>query len=698
MNGSLNSRLSLCLRAAALAAVASLAACGGNSYTSSNGPTPTPVTTSGAAVVYPQTSSVPVGGTINFLANLPGQTSTTFTWAAKGGGTISSTGVYTAGTTPATVTVTATSGSSVGTATVTITSAPADGITMNPAALFVAAGSTVQIAATSGGNAVIVTEWDVNGTQSGDTVHGTIDSSGRYTAPLTPPPGGSTTITAKTAAGTGSTVATVVFANASLNGPYAFSYNGEDSKGFLNVAGSFTANGGTGAISNMIEDIAASDVAPKTSTGLTGKFSVAPDGTASATLSDSSTWEFAIAGNTAANAGRPAQEALLVRFDKTGTGSGTMNQQDPATVELPMPEGPYTFGLSESGAISKVFAAAGKFQSSGLVGNTGSLTPGVWDVNEGGTVLGGGTTGDTTLGGSFATDAANPGTGRGTMQLTTQSATFTQQTFSFAFYVVDNTHLKVIETDGKTFSAGDIFEAPNTNGLFSSASLAKGNYAFTTTGASKTGLYSQGGVFISNGAGGITSGAIDVNAGAGAISLAGTISNASYTVDPTFGRIQFSITAAEDTKTIGTWDFAGYQTLSGAMEMVETDIVNFQTVVSGTAYRQTSTTGLQGGYAANFNGTNAGAGEGVAGQFVVSSTGISSGTLNSDILGSSVNPGVPITQAIVVAPDTTGRGTATIQTNIESFPIAYYIIDQNTALVFETDAVRNLTGTVARQF
>ena len=685
--------LTLCLRVIALAAVATLAACGGGTY--SNGPNPQPVGTSGTAVIYPQNPSVPVGGTVNFLASVPGQSSATFKWTVTGSGTIdASTGIYKAGTSPGSATVKATSGNFAGTVQVTVTAAPVNGVTMSPAALFVEAGSTVPIKAVSGGQPATVTEWDVHGAANGDSVYGFIDNSGNYTAPLTPPPGGTATITAKTAAGAGNAVVTVVFSNASLNGPYAFSYSGKDAKGFCEAAGSFIADG-AGHISNLIEDIVAADIAPKApSTAATGTFSVGPDGTAQSTMSDGSTWEFVLAGNTAAFAGRPVQQALMVRFDKTASGSGTINQQDPIAVNLPMPFGPYAFQISEQGTFKTIFAAAGKFQSSGLIGNSGSLTPAVWDVNQAGTVQ----TDDTTLAGSFAPDASNPGSGRGTLTLTTTRSLTKQTSFVFAFYVIDATHLKLIETDGQTFSAGDVYSAPNTNGLFSSASVKKGNYAFTVAGQNSSGAFSQGGVFTSSGSGQISGGEMDVNAGVGSISLDASITSTTYSVDPQLGRITFSLTSSLAGKTVGTWNYAGYQASNGAMLMVETDSVNVLSVVSGTAYQQTSNVGLQGGYAANFTGTSSGSQEDIVGQFTVNNTTISTGTLNLNTLPGGVTAGAPITQALVVAPDTLGRGTATISTSAQNYPIAYYVIDQNTALVIESDGTRNVTGIVMRQF
>jgi hypothetical protein len=687
--------LSLCLRALALAAIASLAACGGNAY-NTTGPPVQPSATSGSAILYPQTPSVPVGSTIQFLADVPGHTSETFTWSVKGGGTISSSGVYTAGATPGTATVTAKAGSFTGTSIVTVTSAVPNGIVISPAAFYVAAGSTVPISVlNSGGTAATVTEWDVNGAANGDTLHGTIDNSGNYTAPLTPPPGGTTTITAHTATGSANAVVTVVFSNASLAGPYAFSYTGQDSKGPLGFIGSFTAGGSTGTISNLVEDAAAADVGPKTIT-VTGTFTVGPDGTTQATLSDGTTWQFVLNGNSAPFAGKPAQQALLVRFDKFATGSGTINQQDPTAVNLPMPEGPYAFDLSEMTTFSKIFVAAGKFQSTGLIGTSGALTPGVWDSNLAGSV----SSDDTSLTGSFTTDASNSGSGRGTMTLTSTRTTIDKATsWQFAFYVVDATHLKLLETDGVLLAAGDIYNAPNTNGLFSTASLATGSYAFTTSGQSSvSGPFSQGGVFDSNGAGQINGGAMDVNPGVGSITLDDTVSTTTYTVDPSLGRVQFVITAQQNSKDAGTWNFAGYQTLNNGMLMVETDTINVQTVVLGTAYRQSGPNNLQGSYAANFKSFNSTTEQDTIGQFSIANTLISTGALSDNVQPGSTSPGIPITQSIVGAPGAFGRGTMTIYTQNQTFPLAFYVVDQNTALVLETDGARNLTGILIKQF
>ena len=68
---------------------------------------------------------------------------------------------------------------------------------------------------------------------------------GLYTAPDFPPPGGSVTITAKdpTVATPATAAAQIVYSDKSLNGPFAFSYVGNDASGFLAAAGSFIADG-----------------------------------------------------------------------------------------------------------------------------------------------------------------------------------------------------------------------------------------------------------------------------------------------------------------------------------------------------------------------------------------------------------------------------------------------------------------------
>jgi hypothetical protein len=87
--------------------------------------------------VTPLTQTVQVGGTVQFTAagTRAGTSITTIegeVWSVTGGGTISSSGLFTAGTTPGTSTITVTCGGRTATATVTVTPGPLATITVTP--------------------------------------------------------------------------------------------------------------------------------------------------------------------------------------------------------------------------------------------------------------------------------------------------------------------------------------------------------------------------------------------------------------------------------------------------------------------------------------------------------------------------------------------------------------------------------------
>jgi hypothetical protein len=692
-------------------AAAGLVACN-SGYGTSSVPTPQPSGTSGPVNIFPGTAAVPLGGSVNFVASIDSQPTATFSWSISGtssGSINSSSGVYTAPTgsipNPATVTVTAKSGSFSGTATITVTSAQP--VTVIPSALFVPAGASVNFAATANGAAANVTSWLVNGSQGGDNAHGHITPSGVYTAPLTPPATGSTTITAITSGGSGTSVATVVFSANSFNGPYAFSYSGTDKNGYLSGAGSFTANGATSTIASGLEDV----IDPKLIVQqdvFTGTFTVAPDGTGTASFTDgtggavASKFNFVLTGNAAANAGAPSQQLVWLRADASGTASGTAQQQDASVLSSPMPLPAYVFGFSGVDGKGHLFNAAGEFSS--VAGF--SLSPGVWDVNDPSfSSSSAPVTDDTTLAGTSTIDSVHPGSGRGAMTLRTTNTDFSVTSFAYTYYIVDETHLKVVESDGTNFTSGDIYSAPNSSGFFS-AGVLNGNFAFATTGSGKNGPLSLSGVLTCNGGGltptgttgSISGGVADQNNGVGSIVLGATLSSETYTVTAANGRITFSL--ATSGNSIGTPAFAVYPTSSGSIFIVETD-TNPNSNLFGMGFLQNTTASLQGGYALGFNAIAALSGtafQAASGQLAVNSGVVSSGAL--DVANGSTVSGQTITQAVLFSPDATGRGTATLTTSSANYPIVYYTINAaaGTVLFVESDGQRLIAGTLTRQF
>ena len=201
-----------------------------------------------------------------------------------------------------------------------------------------------------------------------------------YTAPLTPPPGGSTTITAIFGTGSstasGTATAAITFSNESLNGSYAFSYKGSGSSGFLAAAGSFIAQGSTGSSGQIfggVEDVLTAGSSAAAHSQFTGTFTINPDGSGSATLPNSVTWSFTLVSNPTGGA---ARQALLIRFDAGGTGSGTLNAQNPALLTASAFSGNYAFGLSGIDGAGGPLSLAGRFFADGV----GTYTARFWSA------------------------------------------------------------------------------------------------------------------------------------------------------------------------------------------------------------------------------------------------------------------------------------------------------------------------------
>jgi hypothetical protein len=687
--------------------------CGGNS--SGSGSSSPPAT--GVVTVYPGTATVPADATaqVQFSAFQPSQPTATFTWSVNGGasnGSIdASTGLYTPPTSvpsPATVSITAANSAATnesGTATITIVAV--QGVTVSPAALAVPAGTTATFSATASGSPVTPT-WEVNGVAGGNATVGTIATNsqgqGVYTAPLTPPAGGGVTITAVSGANNGTATATIVFSDNSLSGQYAFSYAGSDASSssvistgtppVLAVAGSFTANPTTGAISG-IEDYN-SDGSPTVALALpvSGTYQVNPDGSGSAVLNNPAT----LAGTeilqftlTAGTAGGVSRHALVVRFDNTAAGSGSIDLQNTAELNnLASVSGNYVFGISGIDSSGFPIQFAGIFKADGA-GNI-PLTYGEQDINDFGnaTRL---AAPDLSLHGTYSLDTSNPGSGRGYITLTNSSAQYPCNC-QLAFYMVDSTHLKIVEIarSGAELLAGDLYAAPNTARGSYSLNSFNGHYSFTLGGADLNGNpYAQGGILIADGLGGITGGIVDTNDN-GSRQLNVSVARGSYTVDSTLGRLSIPLVYGSTST-----NFTAYAASNGSVEIISLDS-NFMD--SGLGFSQTSTASPLGSFALNLTGVviSSGSEEDVAGQITVPSSAPPTGNLAINNSGNLV-VGTPLGSASTVgSADPNGRGTASVASYLATYPLIYYTIDDNNVLLFESDSSRTMVGTLSRQF
>ena len=143
--------------------------------------------------INPTTATVKTGATYQFSASVVGSSNTAVTWTATGG-SVSSTGLYTAPTTTGTYTVKATSVADTtksATATVTVTPATGVSVAITPTTATVQTGATKQFTASVSGTTNTSVTWTTTG--------GSVSSTGLYTAPAT---AGTYTVKATSAADT----------------------------------------------------------------------------------------------------------------------------------------------------------------------------------------------------------------------------------------------------------------------------------------------------------------------------------------------------------------------------------------------------------------------------------------------------------------------------------------------------------------
>ena len=713
-------------------------------------------TTVTSVAITPTTATVPLNTTTEFtaavnLANSTVSTTTTITWEVNGisGGELATVGsivpsadnqlvgVYTA---PGQVPTTATSGvTQVGQVSITaVASQPAatsngstpptvtsnvavvtvgagTGLTVSPTSPTVAANQVQPFTALLNGLTDLDATWTV--TPAGNPgVYGSIDSRGNYTAPLSPPPGATVTITASdpAAPAPASATVTIVYSDASLTGQYAFSYTGNDQSGYLAAAGSFATNG-KGTILSGVEDVDSFLTGVATEIPFTGFYSVGPDGRGTANISSSQgahVWRFALTTNA---------HAQIILFDANATGGGTIDQQsvNALSSSSSVITGPYVFNALGADSGFNPLGLAGKFSADGAGHIPNPAQPHtILDVNDNGIAGGTVTTGDTSLSGSYEFDPLFPGTGRGTLTLTSGSTGARE----YAFYAVQGpstsvTHLHLIEIDRAAFVAGDMYSAPA-----GSTPLTAGNYVFTgggdsLTGASVLSAFATGGVFTSNGTAGISGGIFDANVG-GTYNMGPTINScSSYATDANTGRIDlklFSGTGACPTgANSSTNEFAVYQTSQGTALMLEIDANALST---GTAYQQcvppaaacSSSVALSAGSFATgltgqgvFHDVAGSAQPDFSGQIAFSGTGITAGNLDINTFNSvSQTDPVSSTGNSFGTAASNGRGTAVLVTTspAATFNLIYYLVDDNTALLFDQDTTPIATGIVTRQF
>ncbi|MGH9575509.1 MAG: putative Ig domain-containing protein, partial [Candidatus Acidiferrales bacterium] len=230
-----------------------------------------------------------------------------------------------------------------------------------------------------------------------------------------------------------------------LNGNYAFEFNGFNSNGnAVSIAGSFTADG-NGNITNGVEDVNTIGGSPQNQT-FTGTYTVSGTNQGRLTFSSlaaSPTYSFSI--NDAGSHGR------LIEFDSSGTrGSGALELRSLSTCTATTFNGRYAFGLfGQQMAVTGVSAAG----PAGVVG-TFAATPAVAPSTQGSLNLAE-LDADTPVK-LTVKDQSLSGTYQASSQATRCSVTMSstvQASMNFSVYPVSSSEFFMVETDAVSSSS-----------------------------------------------------------------------------------------------------------------------------------------------------------------------------------------------------------------------------------------------------
>jgi hypothetical protein len=451
------------------------------------------------------------------------------------------------------------------------------------------------------------------------------------------------------------------FSNSNLKGTYVFSSSGVDSISgvFLTLVGDFVANG-SGGITGGAFDFAgvASGVVSPNNTITGGSYSVGVDGRGRATLNSAGgpiTLDFVLTSSS---------HGLVIEFDGSGTGSGTLDLQPSAPSQGALGLLSYSFGFFGSSTSAVSFGTVGSFTLDGA----GNVTAGFEDANSGGS-----STSLTDMQITSGTVLVGTGTAPGTAQLVTSGA----GTLHFDVYVIDSTHLKFIETDATLFSSGDAFTQ--------ATSIPSGQLVFTMAGADTVNFGTPApldvGGYLTNASGTVTAGLEDVNDGGNPLqstTLTGSIAALAG------GRSVLSLNNFVNgglNGAPGSYSFAAYPFTSNGVTGIQLLEIDGAGVTSGAAFVQTGTSvAASQGYGYNLTASNsAGFEEDDIAEFVTNSSGFT-GLLDFNQQGN-VGFQQPLSGNDGAA-DTFGRGTFTTNNSASG---NFYVVNASTYLVLETD-------------
>ncbi|WP_263355850.1 hypothetical protein [Acidicapsa ligni] len=509
-----------------------------------------------------------------------------------------------------------------------------------------------------------------------------------YTAPATVPAGGSVTITITSMTDTTKSASANVVITAPgptlANGSYVFQLSGPSGLQSSFTTGVFVAKNGavTGGEQDSIfynndsDNGASSDTQTQPITG--GSYATAPSGALLISLNLGGATETLNGMVTAGSQGFVGQLYGSL-------GDGTLELQTSAAA----PAGGYavsTYGVDKFGQPASI---GGVLNVDGAGGISGAGTE--LDVLDGAS----GQSGKATL--AASTVSSPDAFGRVEFQLMPGTASVLQSLYLVG-YVVDATHIRLLETAGDLFlgvQGGVALGQGSSTGKFGNSSLAGNSYVFGLSGEGQSGTLQVAGVLTADASGGVT-GKLNWNEQTGKAAQAPIAFTGSYAIDAN-GRVTLSNLTDGNTFNYSLWLYAG----AGGGLILSNDM-NDQ--LAGEAFQQQaggfSAASLSGSYGLNaaqgINSTQSTtASQGVVLGSFASVAGSGSNALTGYATLNNNPADFGFSGAFTAGSDGVFPGTFTgfstaAPASVNSFTL--YMVDSTRGLVIETDNTQLLLG------
>jgi hypothetical protein len=472
-----------------------------------------------------------------------------------------------------------------------------------------------------------------------------------------------------------------------LKGTYVFLTQGSDANGAYQLAGVIVLDGNGGITSG--EQTHGDSFLSVSDPVTGGAYNVGPDGRGTLTI------------NTAdANIGQQGVENLsMVVLSNSQALIATL---DDPNLQSSIESSAGTMDLQTSKA------APGGGYAFSVGGIDISLQPmvmgGVFNIDSPGAISGAGSVADQDDAGFVFPSAALSGTtgnpdsfGSLKFNLTTD---FAPAPLQFTGYIVDSTHIKLIESDidgtgaGFGATAGVAIGQGTATGTFTANKSFAGKYVFGVLGEDLSGLPSSlasVGKFTSDKNGNITGGFNDEFLAGLGVEISDSFTG-TYTLDSSgTGRVDSNINF---NKNGPGPEFIFYLTGNGNPPLVLDADVNIGSLGVGLAYPQAASPfSFNGKYGLSFTQNSGGIDNDATGQItVVGSSSTLSGVIDTN-LGFSPQPNTPLTGTFGTIPNS-GHFSGTLTNTFfptpgnmaNTLPVAFYLIDSNHGFFIETDS------------